>query len=155
LGTALKCEENEKGHFLPELTVIQRFSGDNGQNFVLFRSRNISQEVFSDVYFVFFLVSKKVNSRGYMLFTLPLAGAGDRNEGSGRCINAKDSDVITTPKNPVEILNANQSNVAIRFNQFRTNCSNNVKSKQTLEFTWLNGNFKQTHNLIEVMKETH
>lgn len=155
LGKALKCEENEKGQALPELSVIKRFSADKGQQFVLFRTRNISQEVFNDVYFIFFLVPKKVNPRGYQLFTLPSAGAGDRNEGSGRCVNAKDADVITTQKLPVEILNESQSNVAIRFNQFRTNCSNNGISKQTLEFTWQNGNFKQTKNLIEVMKETH
>jgi hypothetical protein len=155
IGTPLKCGLNENGHFLPELSVIKNFSGDKGQQFVLFRSRNIVQDVYSEIYFVFYLVPKTLNPRGYTLFTLPAAGSSDRNDGSAKCLNNTDTDVITTPKSPVEILNENQSNVAIRFNQFRTNCKNKEMSKQTLEFTWQSGNFKQTRNLVELVKDTH
>jgi hypothetical protein len=152
-GAPLKCELNDKGHFLPELTVVRKFGGDNGRQFVLFRSRNIVQDIYAEVYFVFYLVPKNINPRGYEFFTLPSAGAADHNDGSAKCLNNNDADVITTSKSPLEILNENQSNVTIRFNQFRTSCKNKEKSRQTLEFTWQNGNYKQTKNLIEVVKD--
>lgn len=148
-GTALKCEPNEKGNFFPDLSLVKKYSNDNGNQFVLFRTRRISGEEYKESYHAFFLVPKKINLRGYMLFVFPDAGTADRNEGSGRCVNTQDSDVITISKPPVEIVSDSKNNAVVRFNQLRTTCKTNEKFKQTLEYTWQKGGFKLTKNLLE------
>ena len=153
-GSPFKCEANERGNVLPELSVVKRFGGDKGAQFVLFKSRKYFQNIYTETYYAFYLVSKNVNPRGYVLYAFPDAGSSDRNEGSGRCVNPADSDVITILKPSFEIANENQSNVVVRFNQVRTKCKTNEKSKQTLEFTWQNGSFKQTKNALELIKDS-
>ncbi len=153
-GNPLRCEENEKGSVLPELSLAKRFSADKTTQFVLFRSRKHIQDVYTETYYVFYLVPKNVNPRGYMLYAFPNAGLADRNDGSGRCVNPADSDVITILKPSFEIANENKSDVTVRFNQVRNNCKTKEKSKQILEFTWQNGSFKQTKNTLELIKDT-
>jgi hypothetical protein len=152
-GSPFRCEENEKGNVLPEFGLVKRFSGDKGTQFVLFKSRKHLQDVYKETYFAFYLVPKNVNPRGYMLYAFPNAGLEDRNDGSGRCVNSADSDVVTILKPSFEIVNENKNDVVVRFNQTRTNCKTNAKSKQVVEFTWQNGSFKQTKNVLELIKD--
>lgn len=154
-GSPFKCEAHEKGIGLPELSLAKRFAGDKGTQFVLFRSRKHIQDVFTETYYAFYRVPKSVNPRGYILYAFPNAGLSDRNDGSGRCVSPADSDVITILKPSFEIANENKSDIVVRFNQVKTNCKNNEKSKQVLEFTWLNGSFKQTKNTLELVKDSH
>ena len=153
-GSPFKCEANESENILPELSVVKRFGGDKGTQFVLFKSRKYIQNIFTETYYAFYLVPKSVNPRGYVLYAFPDAGSSDRNDGSGRCVSPADADVITIFKPSVEIANENQNNVVVRFNQVRTKCKNNEKSKQTLEFTWQKVNFKQTKNVLELIKDS-
>lgn len=151
-GAPLKCELNEKGLWLTDLALVKRFSADKGAQFALFKSGSLSHNLYRQSYRVFYLVPKTVNPRGYVAYILPDAGAADNNNGSSACDGINDSEVVLPAKPPVEIVNENQSNVVIRFNQQRTSCKNREKSKQTLEYTWQNGSFKQTKNLIEKIK---
>ncbi len=154
-GAALKCEPNEIGRFLPELSVIKKFTDGKGNQFVLFRTRSHLQDIYSESYLAFFPVPKNINPRGYMMFLFAGAGSSDNNDGSGRCANTGDNTVITSTIPPVEFINENQSNVSVRFNQLRTNCKTAEKSKQTLEYSWQNGSFKQSKNQIEAIKAEH
>lgn len=154
-GAALKCESNEIGHFLPELSVIKKFSDGMDNQFVLFRTRSHLQDSYNENYLAFFLVPKNINQRGYMLFLFAGAGSSDNNDGSGRCANTGGNTVITPAKPSVEFINENQSNVSVRFNQLITNCKTAEKSKQTLEYTWQSGSFKQSKNQIEALKAEH
>jgi hypothetical protein len=154
-GNPLKCEAHEMGGMLPELTVVKRFAGDKENQFVLFRSRKHIQDVYTETYYAFYLVPKNVNPRGYMLYAFPNAGLTDHNDGSGRCVNSADSEVVTILKPSFEIAKENKSDVVVRFNQIRTYCKTNQKSKQILEFTWQSGSFKQTKNSLEILKDAH
>jgi hypothetical protein len=151
-GVPLRCEANEKGQWLSDLELVKKFGADKGQQFVLFKSRSLSKSNYRQSYRAFFLVPKTVNPRGYSLLVFADAGAADSNNGSGACDGINDSEVVLPMKPPVEIVNENQSNVTIRFNQQRTSCRTREKSKQTLEYIWQNGSFKQTKNLIEKIK---
>jgi hypothetical protein len=154
-GAPLACEESEKGHFLPDLSVVKRFTGGNDKQFVLFKTRRLSRGTFGEGYHAFFLVPKRINPRGYTVFFLPNASAADNNDGNGTCDGTNDSEAIISMNPPFEIVNENQTNVVIRFNQERTNCKTSKKSKQTLEYTWQNGSFQQTKNQIEELKTGH
>ena len=46
-GASLKCEPNERGVFFPDLSLVKKYTGENGGPFVLFRSRRISGEEFN------------------------------------------------------------------------------------------------------------
>lgn len=151
-GAPLKCEENLQGQFFPDLSVVKRFTGGKGKQYVLFKTQRLSHGIFGEGYHAFFLVPKKVNQRGYILFMFPNAGASDQNDGSGTCADSTDRDVITAGTPPVEIVNENQTHVVVRFNQVITNCKTNEKSSQTLEYTWQNGAFQQTRNQIERLR---
>jgi hypothetical protein len=154
-GAPLKCEENEKRVWLSDLAQAKKFGADNGKQFVLFKSGNLSRNIYRQSYRVFFLVPKTINPRGYTFFTFPEAGNADNNNGSGACDGINDSEVVLTKKPPVEIINDNQSNVIVRFNQERTSCKTREKTKQTLEYTWQNSGFKQTKNQLEKLKAGH
>ena len=154
-GAALKCESNEIGRILPELSVIKKFTDGNGNQFVLFRTRSHLQDDYSESYLAFFLVPRNINPRGYMLFLFAGAGSSDNNDGSGRCANTGGNTVITPAKPAVEFINENQRNVSVRFNQLITNCKTAEKSKQTLEYTWQSGSFKQSKNQTEALKAEH
>jgi ribosomal protein L36 len=117
---------------------------------VLFRARRVSGEEYKESYYAFYLVPKKINPSGlHVLFLFPEAGSEDRNEGSGRCVNPNDSDVITISKPPVEIITEKNNVVRVRFNQVRTNCKTNERFKQTLEYAWQKDGFYQTRNQLE------
>jgi len=148
-GASLKCEPNERGVFFPDLSLVKKYSGADGTQFVIFRSRRVSGENYKESYYAFYLLPKKVNLRGYMLFLFPEAGSEDRNEGSGRCVNPKDSDVVTISKPAVEIISEKNNVVRVRFNQVRTNCKTNERSSQTLIYTWQKDGFQQTSNQLE------
>ena len=147
-GASLKCEPNERGVFFPDLSLVKRFTGANGTQFVLFRARREAGEDYKESYYAYYLVPKKVNSRGYVLFLFPEAGSEDRNEGSGRCVNPKDSDVVTMSKPAVEIITEKNNVVRVRFNQVRSNCKTNERSNQTLEYTWQKDGFQQTRDQL-------
>ena len=151
-GAPLKCETNEKWLWLLDLAMVKKFAADKGKQFVIFKSRSLTRNIYRQSYRVLFLVPKSLNARGYTLFSFPDAGAADNNNGSGACDGRNDSEVVLSSKPAVEIINENQSNVVVRFNQERTSCKTRDKSKQTLEYTWQNGSFQQTKNLIEKIK---
>jgi len=148
-GALLKCEPNERGNFYPDLSLVKKYTGENGGPFVLFRTRRITEEEYKESYYAFYLVPKKINPRGYILFLFPDAGSADRNEGSGRCANKMESDVVIMSKPAAEVISDSKNNVTVRFNQIRTNCKTNEKSKQTLEYAWQKGSFHQSKNLLE------
>ena len=154
-GTPLKCDHAFQGQFFPNLEVANRFTGGKGKQYVLFHVQQLSHGIFGEGYHAFFLVPKKVNPRGYMLFMFPNAGAADQNDGSGTCSSPSDRDVITAATPPVEIVNEGQTNVVVRFNQIKTNCKTNEQLSQTLEYTWQSGSFQQTKNQFEKLMTAH
>jgi hypothetical protein len=151
-GSPLKCEENEKGLWLSDLTLVKRFNADNGIQFAMFKSGSLLKGKYRQSYRVVNLVSNKVNSRGFAIFVFPEAGAADSNNGSGACDGINESEVVSPSKPAFEVANENQNNVVVRFSQVRKSCKTKVKVRQTLEYTWTNGAFKQTKNLNETLK---
>lgn len=150
-GDALTCESD----LYPNLEIAKRFAGSKGKKFVLFHVSRLSHGIFGEGYHAFFLVPKRISVRGYMLFFFPNAGAGDNNDGSGEC-NEDDKKEITIALDPhFEILNENQSNVGIRFNQEKIDCSTGSKAQQKLEYTWQPFGYQLTRNQITKLPITH
>ena len=147
-GAFLQCEPNERGVFFPDLSLVKKYTGENGGPFVLFRSRRISGEEYKESYYAFYPVPKNIAPRGYVLYLFPDAGSADRNEGSGKCVNKTDTEVVTMSNPAAEVFTDSKFNVTVRFNQLRTNCKTNKKAKQTLEYVWQKNNFHQSGNLI-------
>jgi hypothetical protein len=58
-------------------------------------------------------------------------------------------------RSPIEILNENKTNVAVRFNQLRTDCQTGESVKQTLEYSWKENGFQETKNKLEVLQASH
>jgi hypothetical protein len=150
-GAALTCDHELYTNF----AVVKRFAGGKGKQFVLFHTARLSHGYYGEGYHAFFLVPKRINQRGYLLFMFPSAGASDSDDGSGKCGGESNADVTTSLQPPFEILNENQSNVIVRFNQENANCKTGEKSKQTLEYTWKNFGFQQTLNRLEKLPPKH
>lgn len=145
-GASLKCEENVRGHWFPDLSIVKKFRGGKGKQFVLFRVRHLSHGNFGEGYHVFFLMPKKITPRGYTVFFFRDAGAANLNGIDGACADTDGSEAVTSREPPVEIINENKTNVVVRFNQERTKCKTGARSKQTLEYTWQNNSFNLTKN---------
>ncbi len=154
-GKSLACEENEQGHWLPNLSVVRKFSGGKGKQFVLFKVSRLSHGTFSEGYHAFFLIPKKTNPRGYTVFFFREAGAHDNNDAAGTCADTNDSEAVTSTNPPLEIINEGQSNVIVRFNQERANCKTGENFQQILEYTWQNGSFQQTKNQLDKLPAQH
>jgi len=149
----LSCEEDERGHWYPDLSVAGRFSGKNGKKYVLLKTSRLSHGVFGSGYHAFFLVPKSVNDRGYVIFTF--ADAGEANglysDGGQICSNMGDDDAVASTSIPFQVLHQHSSGPTIRFNQEITSCKSGEKSIQTLEYTWQNNGFEKTLDKKEVV----
>jgi hypothetical protein len=143
------CVEHEDHTWFPSPSVAKRFLGENGKKFVLFKTSRLSRGIYSEGYQVFFFTQKSVNPRGYIILSLPEAGAANGlfSDSGKLCSNMQsDSKAVAPIGSGVEIINEGKHNVAIRFNQAITSCDSGQKIEQILEFTWKNGSFERTGN---------
>ena len=147
------CNEHAKemGRWYPDLDIETRFRGENGKNFILFKTSRLSYGVHNSAYQVFFFTPKKDNPRGYKI--IDLEGAGEYNglysDGGEICSNLNDDDqAIEFVDNGYEIINEGKSNIGIRIRQRITSCKTQSVKTQILEYTWSGNNLIRSKNGI-------
>jgi hypothetical protein len=153
-GKSLSCESDIENTWYPDLRPEKSFAGENGKKFVLFKTERLAQGIFGSAYHVFFLVPKKISSRGYSIFSFPDSSSSDQHDGSGKCAIEDgvdpNYDIVTVSLNPpYEIINEAKDNVSIRFNKEVTNCKTGEKFLSTDEYVWRKFSFKKTKELLK------
>lgn len=156
-GVSLSCEKDREGYLYPDLTDVKRFRGEKGKRFVLFKTERLSHGNYGVGFHVFYLTPKSLNPKGYAIFSFPGAGAFDRSDGEGKCATDDDagqneSNVVVAMSPPFEIINENERNVTVRFNQQLVKCKTGETFKQTLEYAWQNGRFLKATDHLEKLQ---
>jgi hypothetical protein len=143
-GRSISCEPDVGSTWYPDLSPEIRFVGKNGKNYVLFKTERLSHGHYSDGYYVFFLVPKKINSKGYVIYSFQNSGAFDNSDREGKCVDEKDVEVGVHLNPPFEIINEGRSNVTVRFDREITNCKTGERFKTENAYVWQEFGFKES-----------
>lgn len=139
------CQRDEDAVYYPNLKVEKRFSNKAGKQFVLFKSSKLSSGYYGEGFTIFHFVQKVDKEAGYALYRL--AGAGESNgkysEVEEVCSNMESSYAINAREPHYEIIDDQQDQFILRFNQDIISCdSNKVTAIQALEYIWKNNRFR-------------
>jgi len=144
INNASECNEHEMGRWYPNLEIETRFNGQNGKNFILFKTNRLSRGGYDSGYQIFFFTPKNENQKGYQFISLEEVGEhnGLYSDEGEICSSLNDNeDAVEFIDKGYEILNNGEKNVGIRFKQKITSCKTKAISIKLLEYIWSGNKF--------------